>query len=62
MLDLAQFESLGAALATAVQRWPGEICLIEADRERERCRLTYQQFAAQAVQLAAGVSELGFPQ
>ena len=40
MLDLSQYESLGAALHAAMERWPDEICLIEADREQERCRLT----------------------
>jgi len=44
MLDLKQFDSLGAALRNALDRWPDEVCLIEADRERERSRLTYRQF------------------
>ena len=44
MLDLSQYESLGAALTAAMERWPDEICLIEADREHERCRLTYREF------------------
>ena len=44
MLDLREYSSLGAALRAALERWPDEICLIEADRERENCRLTYRQF------------------
>ena len=60
MLDLNQYESLGAALAAAMERWPEEICLIEADRDRERSRLTYRQFAEAALPLAAALEESGF--
>ena len=60
MLDLRQYESLGAALRDALQRWPGEVCLIEADRERERCRLTYRQFKEAALPLARALEEGGF--
>ena len=60
MLDLSQYESLGAALSGAIERWPDEICLIEADREYERCRLTYREFAEAALRLAAGLEETGF--
>jgi len=60
MLDLAQYESLGAALTAATERWPDELCLIEADRERERCRLTYRQFAQAALPLAAALEESSF--
>src|SRR5271170_6716157 len=60
MLDLKQYESLGAALSAATQRWPNELCLIEADRERERCRLTYAEFAKAALPLAAAIQESGF--
>ena len=41
----------------ALERWPYEVCLIEADRERENCRLTYRQFkeaALPALKSAAG--------
>jgi len=44
MLDLRQYASLGAALKDALQRWPTETCLIEADRDREKVRLTYSDF------------------
>lgn len=60
MLDLTQYESLGAALTAALKRWPTEICLIEADRERERSRLTYRQFGEAARPLAAAIEESGF--
>src|SRR5579862_6530668 len=60
MLDLSQYDSLGAALSGAIQRWPDELCLIEADREHERCRLTYREFGLAALQLAAGLEESGF--
>lgn len=60
MLDLGQYESLGAALNAAVERWPNEVCLIEADREQERCRLTYREFRDAAHRIAAGLQEHGF--
>ncbi|HEY4579763.1 MAG TPA: AMP-binding protein [Candidatus Acidoferrales bacterium] len=60
MLDLTQYESLGAALAAAVERWPDEVCLIEADRKHERARLTYRQFSEAALPLAAALQESGF--
>jgi long-chain acyl-CoA synthetase len=60
MLDLSQYESLGAVLTGAVERWPDEVCLIEADREHERCRLTYRDFSTAALRLAAGLEESGF--
>jgi long-chain acyl-CoA synthetase len=60
MLDLKQYESLGAALRDALERWPDEICLIEADRERERSRLSYRQFREAAEPLAAALEDSGF--
>jgi long-chain acyl-CoA synthetase len=60
MLDLSQYESLGSALTGAIERWPDEVCLIEADREQERCRLTYRQFRDAALPLAAALQENGF--
>ncbi len=52
MLDLDQYTCLGAALRDALERWPNEICLIEADREREKTRLTYSDFKEVALPLA----------
>jgi long-chain acyl-CoA synthetase len=60
MLDLRQYSSLGEALRAGIQRWPGEICLIEADRERENLRLTYRQFSDAAMALACGLQKAGF--
>ena len=60
MLDLTQYESLGAALRDALIRWPEETCLIEADREREKLRLTYRQFGESAEPLAAALESSGF--
>jgi len=60
MLDLSQYESLGAALTAAMERWPTETCLIEADRERERCRITYREFSDAARAIAAGFEATGF--
>jgi long-chain acyl-CoA synthetase len=36
------------------------VCLIEADREHERSRLTYRHFREAALRLAAGLEEHGF--
>ena len=60
MLDLAKYDSLGAALRDALAQWPEEVCLIEADRENERSRLTYRQFGEAAEPLAAAIEEFGF--
>src|SRR5579862_7276412 len=60
MLDLAKYDSLGAALREALERWPSEVCLIEADRENEKSRLTYKQFAEAAEPVAAALEESGF--
>jgi long-chain acyl-CoA synthetase len=61
MLDLDRYSSLGAALSDALDRWPNETCLIEADRERERTRLTYSDFKLLASPLARALqdAELG---
>src|ERR1700676_3196038 len=60
MLDLNQFTSLGAALRDALSHWSNETCLIEADRDRENCRLTYRQFEDAAMPLARAMQDLGF--
>jgi long-chain acyl-CoA synthetase len=59
MLKLSEYASLGAALRAALERWPRELCLIEADRERENHRLTYLQFKEAALPLAAALQERG---
>ncbi|HVB55129.1 MAG TPA: AMP-binding protein [Candidatus Acidoferrales bacterium] len=60
MLDLRQYNCLGDALRAALGRWPNEICLIEADRDREKARLTYRQFQEVAHPLARALQETGF--
>ena len=60
MLDLRQYNSLGAALRDALDRWPDETCLIEADRDRENSRLTYRQFKEAALPLAKWLQDNGF--
>jgi long-chain acyl-CoA synthetase len=60
MLDLTKYESLGAALRDALNRWPDEVCLIETDRDRERSRLTYRQFREAAEPLVAALEDSGF--
>ncbi len=60
MLDLTKYDSLGAALRDAFERWPDETCLIEADRDRENCRLTYRQFRDAALPLAKFLQDGGF--
>jgi long-chain acyl-CoA synthetase len=60
MLDLRQYNSLGEALRAALDRWPNEVCLIEADRDRENARLTYRQFKEQALPLAQALQNAGW--
>ena len=59
MLNLSEYSSLGAALRAALERWPDEICVIEADRERENCRLTYRQFKDKALPFARALQDAG---
>ncbi len=57
MLNLDQYSCLGAALRDALDRWPNEICLIEADRDREKSRLTYADFKDLALPLARALQD-----
>ena len=59
MLDLAKYSSTGAALKDAMQRFADEVCLIEADREREKDRLTYREFNSRALPLAREMQGAG---
>ena len=59
-LNLRQFESLGAALRDALDRWGDNVCLIESDREREKAKLTYAQFRDVAMKLAAALQQVNF--
>ena len=60
MLDLRKYSSLGEALRAALECWPNEICLIEVDRDKEKARLTYQQFKEAALPLARAFQDAGF--
>src|SRR5450631_439106 len=60
MLDLRQYASLGAALKDALDRWPNEVCLIEADRDREKVRLTYSDFREMARPLCRALEDADF--
>lgn len=60
MLDLREHQSLGQALRAALECWPDEVCLIEADREHENVRLTYRQFKQAALPLARALQNAGF--
>jgi long-chain acyl-CoA synthetase len=60
MLDLGQYASLGAALTAALDRWPNETCLIEADRDREKVRLTYSDFKEMARPLCRALQDADF--
>jgi len=62
MLDLRQYTCLGEALRAGIERWPDELCLIEADRERENARFTYRQFQEAALPLARALQDAGFRQ
>jgi len=60
MLDLSQYQSIGAALKDALEKYADEVCLIEADREREKARLTYREFKDLALPLAKALHDTGF--
>jgi long-chain acyl-CoA synthetase len=60
MLDLDQYTSLGAVLRAALDRWPNETCLIEADRDKEKTRLTYSDFKEMALPLARALQDAEF--
>jgi long-chain acyl-CoA synthetase len=60
MLNLDQYRCLGAALRDALDRWPNETCLIEADRDREKTRLTYSDFKDVALPLARALEDADF--
>ena|SRR2546427_9119943 len=60
MLNLAQYQSIGEALRDALDQFANELCLIEADREREKERLTYRNFKERAHPLAKALQDAGF--
>src|SRR5258705_2887708 len=60
MLDLSKYQSVGAALKDALTTFSGKTCLIEADRDREKERLTYKEFQNRARPLARALQDAGF--
>ena len=60
MLDLSKYQSIGEALRDALDRFAGEVCLIEADREREKERLAYRDFKQRAHPLSRALQDAGF--
>src|ERR1700728_4659804 len=60
MLDLRQYTCLGAALRDALDRFSAEVCLIEADRDREKVRFTYSDFKEIALPLARALEDADF--
>ena len=60
MLDLSKYQSIGEALKDALDQFANEVCLIEADREREKERLTYGEFKARAHPLTKALQDAGF--
>src|ERR1700719_2233098 len=60
MLDLRQYTCLGAALRDALDRFSSEVCLIEAERDREKVRLTYSDFKEIALPLTRALEDADF--
>jgi len=60
MLNLREYQCLGEALRAALDRWPDELCLIEANRDHENARFTYRQFKDAALSLARALQDAGF--
>src|SRR5712675_36835 len=60
MLDLRQYTCLGAALRDALDRFASEVCLIEAERDREKVRLTYSDFKEIALPLARALEDADY--
>ena len=60
MLDLTNYSCLGAALRDALNRYSTEVCLIEAERDREKLRLTYSDFKEMSLPLARALEDADF--
>src|SRR5713226_10517293 len=60
MLDLQKYTCLGAALRDALNRFANEVCLIEAERDREKVRLTYSDFKEIALPLTRALEDSDF--
>src|SRR5258708_14150425 len=60
MLDLQQYSCLGAALREALSRFATEVCLIEAERDRDKVRLTYSDFKELALPLDRALEDADY--
>src|ERR1700747_3514596 len=60
MLDLRQYPALEAAWGDALEHAPNETCLIEADRDKEKTRLTYSDFKELARPLTRALQDADF--
>src|SRR3954471_22540366 len=60
MLDLTKYSCLGAALRDALDRYSTEVCLIEAERDREKVRMTYSDFKEVALPFARALQDAEF--
>ncbi|PYV90570.1 MAG: hypothetical protein DMG05_10075 [Acidobacteria bacterium] len=58
--DLSPYQCLGEALGEALDKWQNQVALIEADRDRENCRLTYSDFQRSALSIAHVLQRAGF--
>ena len=58
--DLSPYQCLGEALRDAIEKWKDQVALIEADRDRENCRLTYSDFKQRALCVAQTLQQAGF--
>ena len=58
--DLSPYQCLGDALRASVDKWTTHTALIEADRERENCRLTYSAFMQATLPVASALQQSGF--
>jgi long-chain acyl-CoA synthetase len=60
MINLNKHQSLGSALREAIEKFSKEVCLIEADRDKENHRLTYRAFKEASMPLARFLQDRGF--
>src|SRR5947199_4724565 len=60
MLDLNKYTCLGAVLRDALDRYSSEVCLIEAERDREKLLLAYSDFKEIALPLARALEDADF--
>jgi long-chain acyl-CoA synthetase len=58
--DVSSYQSLGEALRDAIDKWSAHLALIEADRDRENCRLSYADFKQRALPVVRAIQEDGF--